>query len=856
MTQWILTSSVLILLVLAVRGLFKNRMKAKAVYALWLLVLVRLLCPVNFGELPFNLLSVVEEGKVQVEDRLELKQVEAASSEKVYFMSENGIVVYPSVVDGAMNAQQNKLPNMVSEDVAESVPEVKEEITKEPSALSETQDFTFPEISWEKVLSMVWIAGMIGMAVVIFGVNISFGTTLGMFRKELPSMARKGRGKKNLSVYLADGITSSCLYGVVRPSIYLNKTGMGEQEKLYCVEHEYSHYLQGDMVWSLCRTLCLILHWYNPLVWVAVMLSKKDAELACDERTIERLGEEERYSYGHTLVELVAKQSRAVQMFGMATLMASDKKEVVERVKAIATKKQTKLITGLFVAALVIGMGFFVFTGEAKGEQENSSNDTPVVTVTETAKEEEQTTVSTAAPTPMPTWIVDKSTLTTNEKNPDWAETVRIYKEKDENSAYTERYFGYDRLRAVKDVGDERWFMVETMDGEFGWVLYGEHKGVDIRIRSLLGVSEESYAENRMKKALETELELKEEITYQPLSFTDQIALNYTPGEGWSIDLNGDGTEEQLYITGNRVYLNEKMALSYKPERNISFWLLDIDTTDGMYELLDENGSMFIYNGSIFCQVTGVDEKYFVTDKTGASYTFMKYFCTLPEFTRIDEHTICFEDSFFMGVSFFTNAYYTLDENHGLQLIPQEYEVKLYTQTPDANWYHESRDKDGGFRVYKDRNLAGEYEEAFYLTGASMKKSDCVEWAYIESENGLNGWLYFGEAIEELFYHPGKSYEAPYPKISLCLYTRKDISSSCKEIEFGLEMLKTVSNDVGGSDWCYLELNNGEEGWIFIENKDRSFISWYLDVIGWQEGVDYSAETGRFDTEPQYTGNN
>ena len=69
-------------------------------------------------------------------------------------------------------------------------------------------------------------------------------------------------------------------------------------------------------------------------------------------------------------------------------------------------------------------------------------------------------------------------------------------------------------------------------------------------------------------------------------------------------------------------------------------------------------------------------------------------------------------------------------------------------------------------------------------------------------------------------------------------------------------MLKTVSNDVGGSVWCYLELNNGEEGWIFIENKDRSFISWYLDVIGWQEGVDYSAETGRFDTEPQYTGNN
>ena len=76
MTEWILTSSVLILLVLAVRGLFKNKMKAKAVYALWLIVLVRLLCPVNFGELSFNLLSLAEEGMAQVQEHLELQQAE------------------------------------------------------------------------------------------------------------------------------------------------------------------------------------------------------------------------------------------------------------------------------------------------------------------------------------------------------------------------------------------------------------------------------------------------------------------------------------------------------------------------------------------------------------------------------------------------------------------------------------------------------------------------------------------------------------------------------------------------------------------------------------------------------------
>jgi len=373
MTEWILTSSVLILLVLAVRGLFKNKMKAKAVYALWLIVLVRLLCPVNFGELSFNLLSLAEEGKAQVQEHLELQQAEkqqelqqdTVAYEGVFSLPDNAVIYYPPVAEKQeqMHAEAPVVaPEIKTEATAANPDCIVETPAEEPSG------FSFPEISWQKVLPYAWIIGMVCIAIIIFVVNISFSTTLGMFRKELPSLARKGRGKKALSVYLTDGIVSSCLYGVVHPSIYLNKQGMNDREKTYCVEHEYSHYLQGDMVWSLGRILCLVLHWYNPLVWVAVMLSKKDAELACDERTIERLGEEERYSYGHTLVELAAKQSRAVQVFGMATLMASDKKEVVERVKAIAIKKQTKLITGLLVAALVVGIGFFVFTGEAKGE--------------------------------------------------------------------------------------------------------------------------------------------------------------------------------------------------------------------------------------------------------------------------------------------------------------------------------------------------------------------------------------------------------------------------------------------------------------------------------------------------------
>ena len=135
MTQWILTSSVLILLVLAVRGLFKNRMKAKAVYALWLLVLVRLLCPINFGEVSFNLLSLSEKGKAQIEERLELKQAEKLGVEQTQKQ-----VYYPPGVE--------KIEDMQTEEASVTVTWVEgNTVAKNPELKTEVP-VTVPELKY------------------------------------------------------------------------------------------------------------------------------------------------------------------------------------------------------------------------------------------------------------------------------------------------------------------------------------------------------------------------------------------------------------------------------------------------------------------------------------------------------------------------------------------------------------------------------------------------------------------------------------------------------------------------------------------------------------------------------------
>ena len=837
MTEWILTSSVLILLVIAIRGLFRNKMKAKYIYALWLLVLVRLLCPVNFGELSFNLLSLAEEGKAQVQEHLELQQVEkqqelqqdTVSSEGVFTLPDDASIYYPLI------AQEQE---QMHADAPVVAPEIKTEETGTVPAEA-SSGFSFPEIHWQKVLPYAWIIGMVCMVLVIFGVNISFSTTLGMLRKELPLLARKGRGKKALSVYLADGINSSCLYGVVHPSIYLNEQGMNDREETYCVEHEYSHYLQGDMVWALCRTICLILHWYNPLVWLAVILSKKDAELACDERTIERLGEEERYSYGHTLVELVAKQSKTVQLFGMATLMASDKKEVVERVKAITIKKQTKIITGILVAFLVVGIGFFVFTGEAKGEQDNNNKNEPMATAEskanttptptmdpaleefiEKSKEErsrnelltyiletkkvpvegrvsafmlnvrsaagydadridvlsEGTTVVINAvkqdadgkywyavsyekkdskeikngyvysayltkagavketrveEMEFPTvgiatasfslrrapgyeygeynWVsqdtpvtilaakedkegklwyyvgyswkdntmralgyADSNYIIVGEQENVVANWFRVYTAKDENSEYKE-YCNAEHVLGGIVYGGDGWFYTHTWNNETGWMRYGDYESSDQFIREMLKISEEEWPSTKEQLEQELVISLKNAVNYRELSFEDHIRLELKAGEGWSIDLNGDDKEEQLYIDENGVFINGERTFIFK-DACLEYWLLDIDTTDSVYELLDGNGNMYLYNGSMMQLVTGIQERYF-NDEDGGKEYMSRYLGKLGEFTRIDKHTISFEDyrSEWGG---FATASYSLDKYHNLCLLERISEVR------------------------------------------------------------------------------------------------------------------------------------------------------------------------------------
>ncbi len=109
------------------------------------------------------------------------------------------------------------------------------------------------------------------------------------------------------NVWLADEICSPFVMGLLRPKIYL-PSSLPERERSYILLHERHHIRRLDHITKLLAFGALCLHWFNPLVWLAFFLAGKDMEMSCDEAVMKQLGPEIRADYSASLLRLATGQ--------------------------------------------------------------------------------------------------------------------------------------------------------------------------------------------------------------------------------------------------------------------------------------------------------------------------------------------------------------------------------------------------------------------------------------------------------------------------------------------------------------------------------------------------------------------
>ncbi len=144
-------------------------------------------------------------------------------------------------------------------------------------------------------------------------------------------------------------IASPMLIGFFRPRIILPAREWEDKELSYIFVHELIHYKQRDMFYKWLIQIVVCVHWFNPFVYLLEKEVNKSCELSCDEKVISVLDDTARREYGDTLISFLKSNNLYKSSLASVTL-TEGAEQLKERLGAIMNfKSKTKTIRVLTV---------------------------------------------------------------------------------------------------------------------------------------------------------------------------------------------------------------------------------------------------------------------------------------------------------------------------------------------------------------------------------------------------------------------------------------------------------------------------------------------------------------------------
>ncbi len=196
---------------------------------------------------------------------------------------------------------------------------------------------TVPANNGNNIMTILTIVWTIGILLLVAYTVISYWR----LRRKVDTAVRY---KDN--IFQSENVKSPFVLGIIKPRIYL-PFNMNGQDLEHVVAHEQAHIHRKDHWWKPFGFLLLTIHWFNPLVWLAYVLLCRDIELACDEKVIKELGNEQRADYTQALVACSVNRRMIA-----ACPLACGEVGVKDRVKSVMNYKKPAF-WGVVLAVIV-----------------------------------------------------------------------------------------------------------------------------------------------------------------------------------------------------------------------------------------------------------------------------------------------------------------------------------------------------------------------------------------------------------------------------------------------------------------------------------------------------------------------
>ncbi len=328
------TASYVIVAVLLIR-LFLKRVPKVFSCIMWLPVLIRLVLPFSINS-QFSFMGLINGSKV-------------ANGRAAAFVSGRFGEFYSKGVNYTSN-----ITNTLNTKVASPIINQK---TANPDTYIVQSTSGIPGDLLLQIAAVIWITGIVALLVYSIISYIRILKTIGTATLVYSN------------IFETDRISAPFVCGFLRPRIYI-PSGLKEPQLTYILAHEQSHIKRFDYLVKPFSFMVLIVHWFNPLVWISFTLMSKDMEMSCDESVLRRLGDSIKVNYSNALLSFSVRRSGLI----LGNPLAFGESAVKSRIKNILKYKKASFGVAILVliATVVLIVGFTTNPAESTGVYKNS----------------------------------------------------------------------------------------------------------------------------------------------------------------------------------------------------------------------------------------------------------------------------------------------------------------------------------------------------------------------------------------------------------------------------------------------------------------------------------------------------
>lgn len=315
-------SAALFIGIILFRILLKKHMSPVMLYAVWFLLIARLLVPITW-DAGFHIFTAPS-------------QTQAVDISALLDGLNHDVTLNQS---GVMPLQQNSNEILASEDT-HSQSQNETSITTESASVAQTP------FSWDTVLIALWLLGVSLLLTLIAVSSIRLRRRIRRSLDDVPPEWRQMAQqiacdlhiRRKIHIAVVGGFPTPALSAGPRPVVVLPKELDNEEPVRFALRHELTHLKRGDHIVCLLMLILRAVYWFNPIVWASVKLMRLDMETACDSMVTRQMSAGSKTLYAQAILSMHLKPQVRYAL-GMA--LGSTKKTVERRIKGIFMRSKT-----------------------------------------------------------------------------------------------------------------------------------------------------------------------------------------------------------------------------------------------------------------------------------------------------------------------------------------------------------------------------------------------------------------------------------------------------------------------------------------------------------------------------------